>query len=162
MKYGLFLSQLERLVARWALVESPIVIKLGTRCRITLRKRHVDWTSHRFVVFPVKIYGLCVRHMNVLVWDMGHQRVERFEPFRMGFPEVQPTIDGALTNLLNQLAAADGSQTLQYRTLVTAWGNKSDHVDTHCCRWCLEWLEKKFPPPVEVGKNQGEKKQINK
>ena len=49
-------------------------------CKIS-EKVNINLLQYRFIIFPLKIYGENIKHLNILLLDQDTKILERFEPF---------------------------------------------------------------------------------
>lgn len=111
MKYQNFKLCLTHICQDKASVGSCISIVLGSHPKISIAdsfERACDPPNNppnkiRFIIFPVKIYGNKIQHLNVLILDRKSKIVTRYEPFKnFTFPTIDRLIETLLYKLLNQ------------------------------------------------------------
>lgn len=104
MKYQNFKLCLTHICQDKASVGSCISIVLGSHPKISIADSFCDPPNKiRFIIFPVKIYGNKIQHLNVLILDRKSKIITRYEPFKnFTFPTIDHLIETLLYKLLNQ------------------------------------------------------------
>jgi hypothetical protein len=138
MKYKDFHAYLTTRVGANAIVGPSISIKVGINPKISMTEPWFEGTS-RFIVFPIKLYGENIRHLNILLLDQKTKIVERFEPFNLflNFHQINDLLEPFLYKLMGQRKI----YFLKYQTTL----NPAPVVnDQNCGLYCVKYVVQKI------------------
>ncbi|ADO00478.1 hypothetical protein WIV_gp134 [Wiseana iridescent virus] len=139
MKYKDFYYHLNVTLSKTnATIGPSISIKLGENPKITMVKEDTSF-AHRFVIFPIKIYGESLRHLNVLILDQKTKIIERYEPFNHHLNFCQ--INDLLESLLYQLMSKKKIYFLKYQTTLNT---ETVLVSKNCGLYCIKYISEKI------------------
>lgn len=144
MKYKDFYKHLTLQVnklTKLAYIGPSFSVKLGSNPKITLEKELELklFEPFRFIIFPVKLYGANMRHLNILVFDKKTKIIERFEPFNYHFNLRQ--IDGMIESLLYKMMNQKKLYFLWYKTIT----NTDIITDNkNCGFYCIKYIVQKL------------------
>lgn len=141
MKYKDFYQYLDVTLSKTkevATIGPSISIKLGENPKITMVKEDCTFNS-RFVIFPIKIYGESLRHLNVLILDQKTKIIERYEPFNHHLNFCQ--INDLLESLLYKLMSKKKIYFLKYQTTLNT---ETVLVSKNCGFYCIKYISEKI------------------
>jgi hypothetical protein len=141
MKYEDFYKYLAFKVGNSAVIGPSISIKIGEHPKISLGLFQGPF-EHRFVIFPIKIYGETVRHLNVLIFDQKTKIMERYEPFNQYLNFRQ--INDLLESLLYKLMEGKKIYFLKYRSTLNT---ETVLTDKNCGLYCVKYVVEKIKAP---------------
>ena len=102
-------------------------------------KSKSDYKPLRFIIFPLKIYGETIRHLNILILDRKTKIIERYEPFDeyVNFQQVNDLIEPFLYKWMEQRKI----YFLKYQTILN-----SEQVlsNKNCGIYCINFIMKKL------------------
>jgi hypothetical protein len=136
MKFREFLMFLDMRLNKsneWCLGPS-ISIKIGADPKI-YSSSDFNNIDHRYVLFPLKIYGERIRHLNLLILDCKTKIIERFEPF-YDFKQINDLLEPFLYKLMKH----GKIYFLKFRDTLT---EKIDS-DGKCGYHCIDYAYKKI------------------
>ena len=140
MKYEDFYKHLSLQVKNLALIGPSISIKLGsTEPKISITKLEVPLFESRFVIFPIKIYGETIRHLNILILDNKTKIIERYEPFNQYLSNTQ--INDLLELLLYKLMSNKKIYFLKFQTTLNT---ETVLNDKNCGLYCVKYVVEKI------------------
>ena len=91
--------------------------------------------THRFLIFPVKIYGENMQHLNILLLDRKNKFVERYEPFNQYIYFNQ--INDLLESLLYKLMEAQKIYFFKYQSTLN---EEKILNDKNCGIYCVQYI----------------------
>jgi hypothetical protein len=114
----------------------PIIsIKIGCNPSIHISNASVNLNHNRFIIFPIKIYGETLRHLNIVLLDNKTKIVERFEPFNgyISFKQINDLLEPFLYKLMEKkkIYFLKYQNTLNTETVLT---------DKNCGYYCIEYV----------------------
>jgi hypothetical protein len=138
MKYKDFYNYLVIKVNGVAHIGPSISVKLNTKT-ISMSNESETSSSSRFVIFPIKIYGENIRHLNILVLDQQDKIIERYEPFNqyLNFNQINNLLEPLLYKLMEQ----DKIYFLKYNTTLNTEEILSDK---NCGLYCIKYIANKI------------------
>jgi hypothetical protein len=144
MKYEDFYKHLSLQVQNLALIGPSISIKLSsTEPKISISKFEAPllppWNDRRFVIFPIKIYGETIRHLNILILDNKTKIIERYEPFNQYLNASQ--LDDLLELLLYKLMSKKKIYFLKFQTTLNT---ETVLNDKNCGLYCVKYVANKI------------------
>lgn len=140
MKYEDFYKHLSLQVKNLALIGPSILIQLSlTEPKISISKCEASLVSTRFVVFPIKIYGETIRHLNILILDNKTKIIERYEPFNQYLNNIQ--INDLLEPLLYKLMSNKKIYFLKFETTLNT---ETVLNDKNCGLYCVKYVANKI------------------
>jgi hypothetical protein len=144
MKYKDFLSTLVFKTANKAHVGPSISIDImNAKIMVNKTINSTFKTTLRYIIFPIKIYGETLRHLNILILDKKTKIIERFEPFNQFFNYTQ--INDLLEPLLYRLMEHNKIYFLKYVvTLNTETILNDKNCGFYCIRYAIEKLKGHF------------------
>jgi hypothetical protein len=138
MKYEDFYTHLTLQVKNLALIGPSISIKLDDN-KISMSKLKVPLLFSRFIIFPIKIYGETLRHLNILILDNKTKIVERYEPFNQYLNNSQ--INDLLEPLLYKLMSMSKIYFLKFETTLNT---ETVFNNTNCGLYCVKYVVDKI------------------
>jgi len=141
MKYRDFYKYLSYKVGQRAFIGPCITIKLrnGIKNHDISISNNITNLGFRYVIFPIKIYGENIHHLNILFWDCKTKIIEKYEPFNqyLNFYE----INGLIESLLYKLMSEKKIYFLKYFTSLNP-----DIIldDKNCGLYCVQYVIKKL------------------
>jgi hypothetical protein len=138
MKYKDFYKYLSIKVDKEAHIGPSISVQLNTKT-ISMSNYETRALQSRFVIFPVKIYGENIRHLNVLVLDQKTKIIERYEPFNqyLNFKQINDLLEPLLYKLMEQ----GKIYFLKYDTTL----NTEEFLsDKNCGLYCIKYIVDKI------------------
>ena len=152
MKYSDFYLLLRKQTAATADIGPSISIDIGPRrSAISMSNTRIT-NNHRFLVFPIKIYGHNIHHLNVLVLDRKTKIAERYEPFNQHVYFTK--INQLLESLLYKLRETQKIYFLKYTTTLN---NTPNLKNKNCAIHCLQHLTNNALVSKYVKKSSKEK-----
>lgn len=139
MKYKDFYGNLNLVITKVneVYIGPCISIMLEEHPKISISK-FVDKETIKYIIFPIKIYGKNIRHLNILFFDKKKKIIERFEPFNKSTTFKQ--INGLLESLLYKLMNMGQIYFLKYQTTLNY-----EKTDNKNCGWyCIQYVLKKI------------------
>lgn len=141
MKYEDFYKYLTLKVDKHTYIGPSISIKLGENPKISISKwsRYNHEIINRFIIFPVKLYGENIRHLNVLILDQKTKIIERYEPFNqyLNFHQVNDLLEPLLYKLMEQ----NKIYFLRYKTILNT---ETILNDKNCGLYCIKYICEKI------------------
>jgi hypothetical protein len=138
MKYKDFHAYLTIKVGTSAIIGPSISIKVGNNPSISMSKL---WSksSSRYIIFPIKIYGENIRHLNVLLLDQKTKIIERYEPFNLylNFHQINDLLEPLLYKLMEQKKI----YFLKYQTTLNTEVNLNEQ---NCGLYCVQYIVEKI------------------
>lgn len=99
-------------------------------------------SNHRYIIFPIKIYGENIKHLNILILDQKTKILERFEPFNKHFNFYQ--INNALESFLYELMEKKLIYFLKYQVTL----NSENIVNEKSCGiYCINYVSNRLLRP---------------
>ena len=95
--------------------------------------------SSKFVIFPIKIYGETLRHLNILILNNKTKVVERYEPFNQYLNNCQ--INDLIESLLYKLMQHKKIYFLKYKTTLNT---ETVLNDKNCGLYCVKYVMEKI------------------
>lgn len=137
MKYKDFYNYLTLKTNQQTCIGSSISIKLNSN-HISIKSWVPILINSRFIIFPLKIYGNNLRHLNVLILDRKTNIIERYEPFEryLNFNQINSLLEPLLYKLMEQRKI----YFLKYQTTL----NTKVRDDKNCCLYCLKYIIEKI------------------
>jgi len=144
MRFKVFLELLKLRLKKKAshyTVGPSISIKIGYNPSINISNALVDLNhkEKRFIVFPIKIYGEKLRHLNIVLLDNKTKIVERFEPFNdyINFKQINDLLEPFLYKLMEKkkIYFLKYQNTLNTETVLT---------DKNCGYYCIKYAYNKI------------------
>jgi len=163
MKYRAFHACLDALADNKADIGPSVSIKvpsIGTR-HIGISNKKIE-KNHRFIFFPVKIYGdtnantlgsggpkinlpptaegyTGSRHLNMLLLDRETKIIERYEPFdqHLYFDQINELLEPLLYKLMEQ-------RKIYFLKYQTTLNSESVLNDKNCGMYCLKYVKKRI------------------
>jgi hypothetical protein len=106
-------------------------------CKIS-EKVNINLLQYRFIIFPLKIYGENIKHLNILLLDQNTKILERFEPFNRHLNFYQ--VNGILESFLYKLMEENLIYFLKYKVTLNAQSN----IDEKSCGlYCIDYVSNK-------------------
>lgn len=139
MKYEDFHSYLTLKVGNNAFIGPSISVKLDGTFKISIEKwlqsHHDNIKNFRFVIFPIKIYGEKIRHLNVLLFDQKTKIIERYEPFNryLNFNQINDLIEPLLYKLMEQ-------KKIYFLKYQTSLNTETILNDKNCGLYCVKYV----------------------
>lgn len=145
MKYEDFYKHLSIQVKNLALIGPSISIKLSlTGPKISISNFKVPLLPpQRFVIFPIKIYGETIRHLNILILDNKTKIIERYEPFNRYLSNSQ--INDVLEPLLYKLMSNKKIYFLKFETTLNT---ETILNDKNCGLYCVKYVANKIKATI--------------
>jgi hypothetical protein len=146
MKYTDFHKYLTIKIKGKAHIGPSISIKLGNNFNSSniMSSQDVEIQNQynkplRFIVFPIKIYGENIRHLNILILDQKTKIIERYEPFDhyLNFTQINSLIEAFLYKWVEQ----GKIYFLRYHTTLNS---KSILNDKNCGIYCVNYVMSKL------------------
>lgn len=140
MKYKNFYDYLNLTISKIHNVSigPSISITIGKNPKISIAN-FIPNCSTKFIIFPIKIYGENIRHLNILCFDKQRKIIERYEPFNeyLSFNQINDLLESLLYKLMNK----GQIYFLKYQTTLN-----SDNIinDKNCGLYCIQYINKKF------------------
>lgn len=141
MKYKDFSTFLTLKIGQDADIGPSVTVRLTpaqNKSLISISSKKIE-TNHRFIVFPVKIYGENIRHLNILCLDRKTKIMERYEPFDqyLNFDQINDLLEPLLYKLMEQKQI----YFLKYQSTLN-----SDNIlsDTNCGMYCIKYVIQKI------------------
>jgi len=140
MKYKDFYDCLTVKVGTNAYIGPSITIKL-TDNSIYLSKiiNNSEFEPFRYVIFPLKIYGENIQHLNIIILDRKTKIIERFEPFNYYLNYYQ--INDLLEPLLYKLMENKKLYFLKYQSTLNT---ENILNDKNCGYYCIKYVVDKL------------------
>lgn len=134
MKYTDFYTYLNAQVIGKGHIGPSISIKIGEANSISISNKKIE-NSYRFIIFPIKIYGENIKHLNVLLLDQKTKIIERYEPFNqyLNFDQINNLIEPLLYKLME-------NQKIYFLKYQTALNTKNILNDKNCGIYCLQYI----------------------
>jgi hypothetical protein len=143
MKYADFYKCLKLKVGESSInarIGPAISVVLGETPKISFKQKELlclpQDTSDRFIIFPVKIYGETIHHLNILFLDKKTKIIERYEPFNQSdlfFNQVNDLIEPLLYKLMEQKKI--------YFIWYQSWLNTENVLnDKNCGLHCIKYV----------------------
>lgn len=147
MKYTDFYKYLTIKTNGEANIGSSISIKLGNSVdldKISVSQEIENKKSDRdkplrFIIFPVKIYGETIRHLNILILDRKTKIIERYEPFDqyLNFHRINDLIESLLYKWMEQ-------RKIYFLKYQTTLNSKPVLCNKNCGIYCINFIMKKL------------------
>ena len=100
----------------------------------------------RFIIFPVKIFGETIRHLNILILDRKTKIIERYEPFNtyLNFNQINDLIEPFLYKWMEERKI----YFLKYQTTLN-----SDVIvnEKNCGIYCINYVVSKLKEARKTG-----------
>lgn len=138
MKYKDFYTFLTLKTGHNASIGPSISIRLKEPS-ISMSNKEIDFNHKRFIIFPIKIYGENVQHLNILFLDRKTKIMERYEPFNqyLNFNQINDLLEPLLYKLMEQKKI----YFLKYQTTL----NQDNIIDdTNCGIYCIKYVVEKL------------------
>lgn len=95
----------------------------------------------KFIIFPIKIYGETIRHLNILILDRKTKIIERYEPFNRYLKH--KVIDGLIEQVLYNWMSRGKIYFLKYQTTLNSEPVLNDkNCGIHCINYVMSKLSK--------------------
>ena len=134
MKYRDFYTTLTLSLKKFNCVSIGPSVSISGK-RINISNYDID-TSLRYIIFPIKIYGHNIKHLNILILDQKTKIIERYEPFNqyLNFDQINDLLESLLYKLME-----DGKiYFLKYQTTL----NSENLSDKNCGMYCIKYITK--------------------
>lgn len=135
MKYEDFYKHLTLQVKNLAHIGPSISIRLSD-AKISISSNNRLNSSLRFIIFPIKIYGETLRHLNILILDKKTKLIERYEPFNQYLNNTQ--INDLIEPLLYKLMEQGKIYFLNYKTTLNT---ETVLSDKNCGLYCIKYIK---------------------
>ena len=140
MKYQDFLKYLTLKAKTFAYIGPSISIKIGENHKISISKwLYPPVINYRFIIFPIKLYGENIRHLNILILDQKTKIIERYEPFNqyLNFHQINDLLEPLLYKLMEQgkIYFLHFKTTLNTETILN---------DKNCGLYCIKYICEKY------------------
>jgi hypothetical protein len=139
MKYRDFYAYLDSKVSNIADIGPHISIRIKNdgswrKNSISIGDKKIQ-NIHRFLIFPIKIYGENIHHLNVLLLDRKNKYIERYEPFNqyIYFNQINELIE----SLLNKLMEEQKIYFLKYQSTINT---EKILNDKNCGVYCVQYV----------------------
>lgn len=134
MKYTDFYNYLMVKLGSKAYIGPSISIHLYPIVKISMSKQEIQ-NNHKYIIFPVKIYGENINHFNVLLLDNKLKVIERYEPFNeyLNNEQINDLLEPLLYKLMEQkiIYFLRYSTTLNQETILSS---------KNCGHYCVKYL----------------------
>lgn len=137
MKYKDFYAYLSYKVNNLADIGPHISIKLGITPTISISNKKIN-NNHNFLIFPIKIYGENIHHLNILLLDREKKVIERYEPFNeyLNFEQINELLE----SLLHKLREDRKIYFLMFQSTL----NQTKILnDKNCGMYCIQYAVKR-------------------
>lgn len=147
MKYKDFCIYLQHKIKEKAHLASSISVFLpknitSQNIKFVIRPDFNSKSNHRYLIFPIKIYGENIKHLNILILDQKTKILERFEPFNKHFNFFQ--INKALESFLYNLMDKKLIYFLKYQNVL----NSEIKIDEKSCGlYCINYVSNRISKP---------------
>ena len=133
MKYREFYSYLYSKVNNLADIGPHISLKME-HASISISDKEIK-NNHRFLIFPVKIYGENIQHLNILLFDRKNKIIERYEPFNryIYFNQINDLIESLLYKLMEE-------QKIYFLKYQSTLNEEKNLNDKNCGMYCLKHI----------------------
>ncbi|CCV02209.1 hypothetical protein IIV30_014R [Invertebrate iridescent virus 30] len=142
MKYKLFYDYLNLVISQIhnACIGPSISITIGKDPKVSIKNFDFKIKNNfKYIIFPIKIYGENIRHLNILCFDKQKKIIERYEPFNeyLNFYQINDLIESLLYKLMNK------SQ-IYFLKYQTSLNSENIVNDKNCGLYCIQYIRKKF------------------